>query len=115
MKQATLIKKMSDETFEDDSKKESFKDNYDHNIEYFELTQEIHGFLSLSHNGQRIDFPENWGVFRESIGSYIINISKDEILEKVLNKFFKDDSNFSITKTDDGIYLIKTKKIKKAA
>ncbi len=106
---------MSDETFEDESKKEKFIDNYTTNIEHFKLSNEIDGFLSLKYNGERIDFPENWGVFRDSVGSYIINISRDEILEKVLNKFFKDDSTFSISKTDEGIYLIKTRKIKKAA
>lgn len=115
MKELRLIKKMSDETFEENASSEKFQDNHESNIEYYELTHEVEGFLSLHFEGERIDFPENWGVFKDSVGSYIINISSDEILERVLNKFFKDQSSYSISKTSDGIFLIKTKKIKKAA
>lgn len=115
MKDATLIKLMSDETFENEVKHPKFKDNIKSNIEHYELHSEVDGFLTLFYQGERIDFPENWGVFKANIGSYVINISQDEILERVLNKFFKEDSTYSISKSSNGIYLIKTRRIQKKA
>ncbi len=114
MEASRLIKKMSDETMDLDSNLK-FEGCGAQTIEHYLIVENEHGFYSLFYDSKQIDFPKSWSVFNELDLTDLVDISDDPLLVLALNKFFGDVSSYRVSKTEDGIYLIKTPYIKKAA
>ncbi len=114
MENSQLIKLMSDETLITEAN-DSLEVLSVSSIENFHLLENEFGFYSLVFNDKNIDFPKSWSVFSSLTDHDFVDISDDPILVQALNQFFGDVSNYRLSKTSNGLYMIKTPCIKKAA
>ncbi|WP_034721477.1 hypothetical protein, partial [Bacteriovorax sp. DB6_IX] len=85
-------------------------------LKTYQIAQVKPGFYTVKHGELILDFPMNWGAFKDVDENNVIEIAEyDQDLNEALSHFYNVAGEFKLVKSSDSIYFVFSPHIKKAA